>query len=194
MLFLISSLLFHLRITVHSFTCNITSVPCRNGRYKSPPPNSRMPIPVSVSSGKPYRNSSSNTIPSLPKKMGYSRAKVTFQRYYSDVKNLTTDNLQTFFEGNLWIITRRKKTNTESNIRLLNVPQKIKPPNYTQKLPLRCHLTTLKRNTDERKRNIITIDGYGKVAMPTDINTTAMTEVVLQDSCKLNSQMCNGYQ
>ena len=126
--------------------------------------------------------------------MGYSRAKVTFQRYHSDVKNLTTDNLQTFFEGNLWIITRRKKTNTESNIRLLNVPQKIKPPNYTQKLPLRCHLTTLKRNTDEKKRNIITIDGYGKVAMPTDINTTAMTEVVLQDSCKLNSQMCNGYQ
>ena len=46
----------------------------------------------------------------------------------------------------------------------------------------------------KRKRNIITIDGYGKVAMPTDINTTAMTEVVLQDSCKLNSQMCNGYQ
>ena len=36
---------------------------------------------------------------------------------YSDVKNLTTDNLQTFFDGNLWIITRRKKTNTESNIR-----------------------------------------------------------------------------
>ena len=38
--------------------------------------------------------------------MGYSRAKVTFQRYYSDVKNLTTDNLQTFFEDNLWIITQ----------------------------------------------------------------------------------------
>ena len=44
---------------------------------------------------------------------------------YSDVKNLTTDNLQTFFDGNLWIITRRKKTNTESNIRLLDVPLRI---------------------------------------------------------------------
>ena len=42
---------------------------------------------------------------------------------YSDVKNLTEDNLQTFFDGNLWIITRRKKTNTESNIRLLDVPK-----------------------------------------------------------------------
>ncbi len=44
---------------------------------------------------------------------------------YSDVKNLTEDNLQTFFDGNLWIITRRMKTNTESNIRLLDVPRKI---------------------------------------------------------------------
>lgn len=44
---------------------------------------------------------------------------------YSDVRNLTNDNLQTFFDGNLWIITRKKKTNTESNIRLLDVPLKI---------------------------------------------------------------------
>ena len=44
---------------------------------------------------------------------------------YSDVKNLTTDRLQTFLDGNLWIITRRKKTNTESNIRLLDVPKRI---------------------------------------------------------------------
>lgn len=41
------------------------------------------------------------------------------------MKNLTTDRLQTFFDGNLWIITRRKKTNTESNIRLLDVPKRI---------------------------------------------------------------------
>ena len=44
---------------------------------------------------------------------------------YSDVKNLTADRLQTFFDGNLWIITRRKKTNTASNIRLLDVPKRI---------------------------------------------------------------------
>lgn len=72
------------------------------------------------------------------KKVGHSRAQGTFTRYrtvcnlsvftglaYSDVKNLTTDRLQTFFDGNLWIITRRKKTNTESNIRLLDVPKRI---------------------------------------------------------------------
>ncbi len=44
---------------------------------------------------------------------------------YSDVKSLTYDNIQTFFDGNLWIIKRRKKTNTESNIRLLEIPKRI---------------------------------------------------------------------
>jgi hypothetical protein len=29
------------------------------------------------------------------------------------------------FDGNLWIITRRKKTNTESRIRLLDIPKRI---------------------------------------------------------------------
>lgn len=44
---------------------------------------------------------------------------------YSDVRKLTNDNLQTFIDGNLWIVIRRKKTNTESNIRLLDVPRRI---------------------------------------------------------------------
>jgi integrase len=44
---------------------------------------------------------------------------------YADVKKLTTDNLQTFFDGNLWIITCRRKINTDSNIRLLDVPKRI---------------------------------------------------------------------
>ena len=44
---------------------------------------------------------------------------------WADVKNLTWDNLQNFFDGNLWIITHRQKTNTDSNIRLLEVPKRI---------------------------------------------------------------------
>lgn len=44
---------------------------------------------------------------------------------YSDVKNLTKDNLKTSFDGYLWIITRRQKTNTDSSIRLLEVPKRI---------------------------------------------------------------------
>lgn len=44
---------------------------------------------------------------------------------YSDVKNLTKDNLKISFDGHLWIITRRQKTNTDSSIRLLEVPKRI---------------------------------------------------------------------
>ena len=44
---------------------------------------------------------------------------------YSDVKYLTNDNLKASFDGNLWIITRRQKTNTDSSIRLLEVSKLI---------------------------------------------------------------------
>ena len=39
--------------------------------------------------------------------------------------NLTKANLQTSFDGHLWIITNRQKTGTESNIRLLDVAKHI---------------------------------------------------------------------
>ena len=68
-------------------------------------------------------------IPERRKSLALTRDLFLFACYtglaYSDVKNLTVDRLQTFFDGNLWIITRRKKTNTESNIRLLDVPKRI---------------------------------------------------------------------
>lgn len=44
---------------------------------------------------------------------------------FSDMKNLTKENLQTSFDGNLWIMTRRQKTGVESNIMLLDIPKRI---------------------------------------------------------------------
>lgn len=44
---------------------------------------------------------------------------------FRDLKNLTTENLQTGFDGHPWIITRRQKTNVSSNIWLLDVPLQI---------------------------------------------------------------------
>lgn len=44
---------------------------------------------------------------------------------FRDLKNLTTDNLQTSFDGHEWIITKRQKTKVQSNIRLLDVPRRI---------------------------------------------------------------------
>lgn len=54
---------------------------------------------------------------------------IVFYRFtglsFRDLKNLTTDNLQTSFDGHEWIITKRQKTKVQSNIRLLDVACKI---------------------------------------------------------------------
>ena len=44
---------------------------------------------------------------------------------YTDVKHLTAENIQVFFDGKLWISGRRKKTNTKYTIPLLEIPKAI---------------------------------------------------------------------
>ena len=44
---------------------------------------------------------------------------------WRDMYNLTTDHLQTSFDGHLWIKTNRQKTGTETNIRLLDTAKQI---------------------------------------------------------------------
>jgi integrase len=44
---------------------------------------------------------------------------------YIDVRALREENVQRSFDGQLWIMTKRKKTNVQSNIPLLPIPQQI---------------------------------------------------------------------
>ncbi|KFC21769.1 site-specific integrase [Epilithonimonas lactis] len=44
---------------------------------------------------------------------------------YSDIKGLKKSNIQKFFDGKEWIIIRRKKTSTSSNVMLLDIPKMI---------------------------------------------------------------------
>ncbi len=44
---------------------------------------------------------------------------------YVDVRNLTQDNIRKSFDGNMWLMTKRKKTNVQSNVLLLDIPRKI---------------------------------------------------------------------
>jgi site-specific recombinase XerD len=44
---------------------------------------------------------------------------------FRDMKNLTRDHMQVFFDGHPWIITRRQKTSVSSNILLMDIPLKI---------------------------------------------------------------------
>jgi integrase len=41
------------------------------------------------------------------------------------MKGLRNSNIQDFFDGNQWIIIRRKKTATSSNVMLLDIPKMI---------------------------------------------------------------------
>lgn len=44
---------------------------------------------------------------------------------YIDIKQLKKNQIQTFFDGNRWIISRRQKTSNPSNVRILPIAQKI---------------------------------------------------------------------
>jgi hypothetical protein len=53
---------------------------------------------------------------------------------YIDVKNLTHENIRKSFDGEIWILTKRQKTNVQSNILLLDIPRRILQK-YKGKLP-----------------------------------------------------------
>lgn len=44
---------------------------------------------------------------------------------YADLKALRKENIRTLFDGRRWVVTRRRKTGTPSNIPLLDIPEKI---------------------------------------------------------------------
>ena len=54
---------------------------------------------------------------------------------YIDVKNLTSDNIITSFDGSLWISTKRQKTDTSVNVPLLKIPLSIIEKYKAENLP-----------------------------------------------------------
>jgi site-specific recombinase XerD len=44
---------------------------------------------------------------------------------YIDIKKLKKSNIQSFFDGHQWIISRRKKTDIASNVRLMEIPKQL---------------------------------------------------------------------
>lgn len=53
---------------------------------------------------------------------------------YIDVKNLTKEHIRISFDGNLWIMTKRQKTDTSVNVPVLKIPKMILDK-YEGKLP-----------------------------------------------------------
>ena len=44
---------------------------------------------------------------------------------YVDIKKLKLSNIQSFFDGHQWIISRRKKSDVASNVRLMEIPKQL---------------------------------------------------------------------
>ena len=44
---------------------------------------------------------------------------------YVDIKKMKRSNIQSFFDGHQWIISRRKKSDVTSNVRLMEIPRRI---------------------------------------------------------------------
>jgi integrase len=44
---------------------------------------------------------------------------------YIDIQKLKWSNIQSFFDGHQWIISRRKKSDVASNVRLLEIPKRL---------------------------------------------------------------------
>lgn len=65
----------------------------------------------------------------IPKRLELVRDIFIFSCYtglaYIDVKNLRQKHIRTSFDGNLWVMTKRQKTNVQSNIPLLDLAKQI---------------------------------------------------------------------
>ena len=44
---------------------------------------------------------------------------------YADIKKMKRSNIQSFFDGHQWIISKRKKSDVASNVRLMEIPRRI---------------------------------------------------------------------
>ncbi|NDV97471.1 site-specific integrase [Dysgonomonas sp. 521] len=81
---------------------------------------------------------------------------------YIDVSNLTEDNIQEAFDGNLWVMTKRSKTNVNANIRLLDIPKEILAKYKGSQKDGKCLPVVSNQKTNEYLKEIATICGIGK--------------------------------
>jgi len=81
---------------------------------------------------------------------------------YIDLCGLMPENIRTMFDGNLWIVMKRHKTDVTSNIRLLDIPKSILKK-YEGKLPNGNLLPVISnQKMNEYLKEITTVCGINK--------------------------------
>ena len=81
---------------------------------------------------------------------------------YVDVANLKEENIQEAFDRNLWIMTKRQKTNVNSNIRLLDIPRAILEKYQGKQKDGKCLPVVSNQKVNEYLKEIATICGIQK--------------------------------
>lgn len=81
---------------------------------------------------------------------------------YIDVFNLKEENIQKAFDGNLWIMTKRSKTNVNANIRLLDIPKEILEKYREKQKNEKCLPVVSNQKMNEYLKEVATICGIGK--------------------------------
>ena len=134
---------------------------------------------------------------------------------YCDVKGLREEHIQRSFDGQLWILTKRQKTNIQSNVRLLSIPLQIiekyrgkcsdgrllpvpiswKGNNRLKKLGIKCGISTkvtfhLARHTFATTVTLgkgVPIESVSKMLGHTNIKTTQIYARIVDS--KVSSDM-----
>lgn len=81
---------------------------------------------------------------------------------YIDIVNLKNEDIKEAFDGNLWIMTKRQKTNVNSNIRLLNIPKTILEKYQGKQKKGKCLPVVSNQKMNEYLKEIATICGINK--------------------------------
>lgn len=81
---------------------------------------------------------------------------------YIDVANLKESNIQETFDGNLWVMTKRSKTNVNANIRLLDIPKEILAKYKGSQKDGKCLPVVSNQKMNEYLKEIATICGINK--------------------------------
>lgn len=81
---------------------------------------------------------------------------------YIDVANLNDEDIKGAFDGNQWVMTKRQKTNVNSNIRLLDIPKAILEKYKGKQKNGKCLPVVSNQKMNEYLKEIATICGINK--------------------------------
>ena len=106
---------------------------------------------------------------------------------YVDILNLRDEDIKEAFDGNLWIMTKRQKTNVNSNIRLLDIPKAILEKYKGKQKNGKCLPVVSNQKMNEYLKEISTICGINKTVTCHVARHSFATSIALSNGVPIES-------